>query len=162
MAIFYAEEANGKYYRATVVPDAGGPGWAPACGRLIPIPVEWAPMFLDYPDSGTAFCRLVDLINSVDGAERDKFTYLARSMAYACLSTSKEEQPVSTMSSKWKRMVMSKATRAWATSAWSEQPEADEDCPHAEASPPTISDFSSVFGGRPGGRQSPSQAATPK
>jgi hypothetical protein len=150
-AIFYAEEAIGEYYRATVVPDAGGTGWAPACGRLIPIPVEWAPMFLDYPDSGTAFCRLVDLINSVHGAEQDKFTYLAQSMAYACLSASEEEQPLSTMSSKWKRMVMSKTTRKWATGAWSEQPspdEADEDCPHEEASPPTISDFSSVFGGQ--------------
>jgi len=150
-AIFYAEEANSEYYHATVVPDAGGIGWALACGRLIPIPVKWAPVFLDYPDSGTSFCRLVDLINSVDGAERDKFIYLARRMAYACLSASEEEQPLSTMSSKWKRMVMSKATRTWATSAWSEQPppdEADEDCPHAKASPPTISDFSSVFGGQ--------------
>ena len=144
-AIFYAEEANSEYYRATVVPDAGGAGWAPACGRLIPIPVAWAPMFLDYPDLGTAFCRLVDLINSVDGAERDKFTYLAQSMAYACLSASEEEHPVSTMSSKWKRMVMSKTTRKWATNAWSERPapdEADED------GPPTINDFSSVFGGQ--------------
>ena len=58
---------------------------------------------------------------------------------------------MSTMSSKWKRMVMTKATRKWATSAWSEQPppnEADDDCAQAEASPPTISDFSSVFGGQ--------------
>ncbi len=44
----------------------------------------------------------MDLINSVDGVKQDKFTYLARSMAYACLSASEEEQPVSTMSSKWK------------------------------------------------------------
>ena len=144
-ATFYAEEANSEYYRATVVPDAGGAGWAPACGRLIPIPVTWAPMFLDYPDLGTAFCRLVDLINSVDGAERDKFTYLAQSMAHACLSASEEEHPVSTMSSKWKRMVMTKTTLKWAKNAWSERPapdEADEDCP------PTINDFSSVFGGQ--------------
>jgi hypothetical protein len=72
-----------------VTPDAGGPGWTSVCGRLIPIPVEWVPMFLDYPDSGTAFRRLVDLVNLVDGAEQDKYTYLARSIAYACLSTNK-------------------------------------------------------------------------
>ena len=72
-------------------------------------------------------------------------------MAYACLSASEEEQPLSTMSSKWKRMVMSKATRTWATSAWIGHPppdEGDEDGPPAETSPPTISDFSSVFGGQ--------------
>ena len=67
-------------------------------------------------------------------------------MAYACLSASEEELPISTMSSKWKRMVMSRATKAWATSAWMGQPPPDEavaDEPHAV----TINDFSSMFGG---------------
>jgi hypothetical protein len=68
-ALYYEDEKNNKYYRATVAPDKGGPGWAPPCRRLLPILVEWAPMFLDYPDSGTAFCWLVNLINLVDGAE---------------------------------------------------------------------------------------------
>jgi hypothetical protein len=102
-AWYYDEEKNDEYYRATVAPDAGGPGWAPACRRLIPIPVEWAPIFLDYPDLGTAFCRLVDLVNLVDGAEQDKYTYLAWSIAYACLSATKEEHPVSKMAARWKR-----------------------------------------------------------
>jgi hypothetical protein len=92
------DEVNNEYYRTTVVPDAGGASWAPACRRLIPIPVKWEPMFLDYPDLGTAFHRLVDLVNLVNGAERDKFTYLTQSMAYACLSASEEKHPVSTMS----------------------------------------------------------------
>ncbi len=89
-------------------------------------------MVLDYLDSGTAFRRLVDLVNLVDGAERDKLTYLARSMAYACLSASKEKHPVSTMSAQWKRMVMSRATKTWTTSAWMGQPppdKAEEECP---------------------------------
>jgi hypothetical protein len=43
-AKFYANTANGEYYRATVVPDTGGPDWAPTCGRLIPIPIERAPI----------------------------------------------------------------------------------------------------------------------
>jgi hypothetical protein len=100
MACYYADRVNDEYYCTTVAPDAGGAGWAPLCGCLIPIPVEWAPMFLDYPDSGTAFCRLVDLVNSVNKAERGKLTYLARSVAYACLSTSKEGHLVSTMSAR--------------------------------------------------------------
>jgi hypothetical protein len=61
-------------------------------------------------------------------------------MAYACLSASEEEHPVSTMSSRWKRMVMSKVTRMWATSAWKGQPPLDEAAP--------IDDFYSVFGGQ--------------
>jgi hypothetical protein len=68
-ARFYKDKTNDKYYRTTVVPDEEGLGRAPVCGQLIPIPVEWAPMFLDYPKAGTAFRRLVDLVNSVDRAE---------------------------------------------------------------------------------------------
>ncbi len=149
-ARYYADRANNEYYRTTVAPDAGGASWAPSCGRLIPIPVEWAPMFLDYPDSGTAFRRLGDLVNSVDEAKQGKFTYLARSMAYACLSASKEEHPVSTMSARWKRLVMSRTMRTWATSAWTGQPpsdKAEEDRPITSASKQPINDFSSVFGG---------------
>jgi hypothetical protein len=149
-ACYYADRANDEYYSTTVAPDAGGASWAPSCGRLIPIPVEWAPMFLDYPDSGTAFRRLVDLVNLVDKAERGKFTYLAWRVAYACLSASKEEHRVSTMSTWWKRLVMSRTTRTWATSAWMGQPpsdKAEKDCPITSASKPPINDFSSVFGG---------------
>ncbi len=149
-ACYYADRANDEYYRTTVAPDAGGAGWAPSCGRLIPISIEWVPMFLDYPDPGTAFRRLVDLVNLVNEAEQGKFTYLAWSMAYACLSASKEDHPVSTMSARWKRLVMSRTTSTWATSAWTGQPlldKAKEDRPITSASKPPINDFSSVFGG---------------
>jgi hypothetical protein len=33
---------------------------------LIPIPMEWAPMFVDGPNFGTAFCRVFDLFDSLD------------------------------------------------------------------------------------------------
>jgi hypothetical protein len=150
MACYYVDEANSEYYPTMAIPDAGGAGWAPECGRLISILVEWAPMFLDYLDSGTAFRRLVDLVNLVDRAEQDKFTYLAWIMAYVCLSASKEKHPVSTMSAQWKWMVMSRATKTWATSAWTGQPlpdKADEERPSAGESPP-INNFSNIFGGQ--------------
>jgi hypothetical protein len=82
-------------------------------------------MFLDYSDSGTAFRRLVDLVNLVDEAERDKYTYLARSIAYACLAATKEEHLVSMMTARWKCVVMLRATKTWATSAWTGQPPPD-------------------------------------
>jgi hypothetical protein len=106
---------------------------------------------LDYPKAGTAFRRLVDLVNLVDRAERDKFTYLARSMAYACLSANKGEHHMSTMSIQWKWMVMSRPTKTWAQSVWTGPPspeEAKENRPRATACPPTISNFSNVFGGQ--------------
>jgi hypothetical protein len=161
-ARYYEDRANDNYYCTTVAPDAGGAGWAPSCGRLIPIPVKWAPMFLDYPDSGTAFCRLVDLVNLVDEVERGKFTYLARSVAYACLSDSKDEHPVSTMSARWKRLVMSRTTRTWATSAWTSQPRQTRPKRTAPSqvrasSPSTISPV--CLEGTQEGWQSPSQAA---
>jgi hypothetical protein len=72
-------------------------------------------------------------------------------MAYPCLSASKEKHPVSTMSAQWKRMVMSRAMKTWAMSAWTTgQPppdKAEEERPSASASPP-INDFSNVFGGQ--------------
>ncbi len=148
-AHYYADRANNEYYCTTVAPDARGAGWAPSCRRLIPIPVEWVPMFLDYPDSDTAFGRLVDLVNSVNEAEQGKSTYLARSMAYTCLSASKEEHPVSTMSARWKQLVMLRTTRTWATIAWTGQPpldKAEKDRPITSASKQPIQDFSSVFG----------------
>jgi hypothetical protein len=97
VATFYASDDND---RNTIVPDEGGAGWAPLCGRLIPIPVKRASLFLDYPDLGTTFRRIVDLIQLVDKAERVKFQYLAQSVAYACSSASEETRPVSTMASK--------------------------------------------------------------
>jgi hypothetical protein len=108
-------------------------------------------MFLDYPDSGTAFCRLVNLVNLVNGAKRDKFTYLAWSIAYACLSATKEEHPVSTMAAWWKRVVMLRGTKRWATSAWMGQPpldEAKEERPTVNATTPPLDDFSCVLGGQ--------------
>jgi hypothetical protein len=99
VAKFYASDDNTDYYRNTIVPDKGGAGWAPLCGRLIPIPVEWASLFLDYPDMGTMFRRIVDLIRLADKTEQVKFQYLAQSVAYACSSASEEVRPVSTMAS---------------------------------------------------------------
>jgi hypothetical protein len=73
VAMFYALDDNNDYYWDTIVPDKGGARWAPMCGRLIPIPGEWAALFLNYPDLGTTFRRIVDLINLVDKAKRVKF-----------------------------------------------------------------------------------------
>ncbi len=150
VAKFYASDDNDDYYRNTIVPDKGGAGWAPLCGRLIPIPVEWASLFLDYPDMGTTFRRIVDLIRLVDKTERVKFQYLAQSVVYACSSASEEVRLVSTMASQWKRLILSKQTNEWAQWAWSGQLESAEGFDDASRMTPAVppaNDFASVFGG---------------
>ncbi len=150
VAKFYALDDNVDYYRNTIVPDKGGAGWAPLCGRLIPILVEWASLFLDYPDMGTTFRRIMDLIRSVDKTERVKFQYLAQSVVYACSSASEEVRPVSTMASQWKRLILSKQTNEWAQWAWSGQSESAEgfnDALRTTPAVPRANNFASVFGG---------------
>jgi hypothetical protein len=150
VAKFYASDNNNDYYRNTIVPDKGRAGWAPLCGRLIPIPVEWASLFLDYPDMGTTFRWIVDLIHSVNKTKRVKFQYLAQSVVYACSLASEEVRPVSTMASQWKRLILLKQTNEWAQRAWSGQSESAEgidDALRTTPAMPPANNFASVFGG---------------
>jgi hypothetical protein len=155
VARFYASDANDNYYRDTIVPDKGGVRGKPMCGRLIPIPGEWAVLFLDYPDLGTTFRRIVDLINLVDKAERVKFLHLAQSVAYACFLASKSVRPTSTMASKWKWLIFTKPTLDWAQLAWSGQ-EKSAKATHGVATTTLAmfpaNDFASVFGDWRGGQ----------
>jgi hypothetical protein len=114
VAMFYASDNNNNYYKDTIMPDKGGDRWAPMCGCLIPIPGEWAALFLDYLDLGTTFGLILDLINWVDKTKQVKFSYLAQSVAYACFLASEAAKLVSTMASKWKRLIFSKQMSNWA------------------------------------------------
>jgi hypothetical protein len=148
--MFCASDGNNNYYRDTVVPDKGGVGWAPMCGHLIPIPGEWAPLFLDYPDLGPTFHWIVGLINLVDKTEWVKFQYLSQSVACACLSASVETRPVSTVASKWKRLIFSKPMNNWAQLAWSGQVKSAEAINGVSPTTPDMSlgnNFVSIFGG---------------
>jgi hypothetical protein len=150
VAWFYASDDNEDYYWDTIMPDKGGVGWKPMCGRLIPIPGEWAALFLDYPDLGTTFRRIVDLINLVDKAKQVKFLHLAQSVAYACFLASKSARPTSTMASKWKRLIFMKPTLDWAQLAWSGQEKSAEATHWVATTTLAMSpanDFAGVFGG---------------
>jgi hypothetical protein len=72
--------------------------------RLIPIPTGWAALFLDYPDLGTAFRRVTDLINSVAEEEVGSFKILAWQMAYACQLMPDSEESTSALAMDWKRL----------------------------------------------------------
>ncbi len=151
VAMFYASDNNNNYYKNTIVPDKGGAGWAPMCGRLILIPGEWAALFLDYPDLGTTFWRIMDLINLVDKTKWVKFNYLAQSVVYACFLASKVAKLVSTMASKWKRLIFLKQTSDWVQLVWSGWLQLTEAATNGTSSTtpimPPVDDFASVFGG---------------
>jgi hypothetical protein len=53
-------------------------------GSLISIPMMWAPLFLDYPNTGTTYRRIEDLVRGVDHPQRHLFKPLLMSVAYAC------------------------------------------------------------------------------
>ncbi len=105
---------------------------------------------LDYPDLGTMFHWIVDLINLVDKTEQVKFQYLAQSVAYACSSAGAETRPVSTMASKWKRLIFLKPTNNWAQLAWSGQVKSAEAIDRVSPTTPNMSpanNFASIIGG---------------
>jgi hypothetical protein len=54
------------------------------CCCLIPIPVGWAPMFLDCPSIGTAFRRAIQLMLRAKGAERHHLWPYCEGVAWAC------------------------------------------------------------------------------
>ncbi len=132
-------------------------------GRLIPIPTGWAALFLDYPDLGTAFHRVTNLINSVAEETVGNIKILAWQMAYACQLMPDLEESTSALAMDWKRLLRSKHLLQWRSEAWNqfndgsggtdldEEGEAttDDRKTPPEDPPPPDNDFWSVFeGGR--------------
>jgi len=90
------------------------------CQHLIPIPVGWAPMFLDYPPMGVVFRRLIQLMFSTAGAaDWRHFRAFREGVALACGSpNATASDPISASDSRWKRVAYGKATLSVATTAW--------------------------------------------
>jgi hypothetical protein len=71
-SLFYREgDKDDRFHnRRTPSPPGGQEETIKTFGRLIPIPVGWATMFLDRPSFGVTFCRVIQLMLSTDPAER--------------------------------------------------------------------------------------------
>jgi hypothetical protein len=71
-SVFYRDGNKDDCFHTCRTPPP--PGWhgetVETCRRLIPIPVEWAHMFLDCLSMGTAFRRTIQLMLSAKAAER--------------------------------------------------------------------------------------------
>jgi hypothetical protein len=116
-------------------------------GRLIPIPVGWAPMFLDCPSLGVAFRWVVQLMLTTDLAERSHLHLFCEGVAWACeLLDPTALDSVSALASKWKRVAYTKALLSSATAAWEGRRPASRKLP-PELKPWLPSQFDLIFGG---------------
>ncbi len=117
MAIFYHQDGeNDLRFHNKVIPS---PPSGQRYSRLIPVSTEWAPWFLDNPDLGTTFRRLIFLMQEAEQEDRELLRHFSASITYACgLPDPRANRPVSALSSKWRQVNYSKATLHWATAQW--------------------------------------------
>jgi hypothetical protein len=71
-----------------------------ASTRMFPIPMEWTLMFVDGPNFGTAFQRLVDLFDSIEKIEWDHLMPLLEMVALACCGTDTLPNAIITLSTR--------------------------------------------------------------
>jgi len=119
--MFYRDgDRDYKFHNRQTPPLQGRGAMVQTCQCLIPIPVGWAHMFLDYPPMGVAYCRLLQFLSATaDAAERHHFRAFGEGVALACGSPDPTApNPISAADSSWKRVAYGKATLSAATAAW--------------------------------------------
>ncbi len=89
-----------------------------AVTRMIPIPMEWVPMFVDGPNFGTAFCRVFDLFDSLDEDDRTGLYPIVEMIGMACCTANDSDMPPSTLSTQWTRLMYHAWTKRWAAEVW--------------------------------------------
>jgi hypothetical protein len=114
------------------------------------------PLFLDYPNMGTTYCQVEDLVRGVDHPQRRLFKPLLMRVAYACHQRAGSQDSAILMD--WKHVARSQHSLPILTRLWSggeEDDEGSEDEDQSELKdPPEIIpqaavDFDSLFvGGR--------------
>jgi hypothetical protein len=115
-------------------------------GRLIPIPVSWAPFFLNYPTMGLAFRRLIHLMRGAEPRDHGHLKPFSNGIALACGTPHPtDDSPCSALDSQWKRVQYSRSILAGATAAW----EGHRGTPAApRKEPPELGAFDNLFGDR--------------
>ena len=77
-----------------------------AVTRLIPIPLEWAPMFLDGLTFGMAFRRMFDLLDSLEEDDQTELLPILEMMGMACCAADDSDMAHSTLSTQWTRLML--------------------------------------------------------
>ena len=82
-----------------------------AVTKLIPIPLEWAPMLIDGPNFGTAFRRVFDLFDSLDEDDRSDLYPILEMIGMACCAADNSDMAPSTLSTQWTRLTYHARTK---------------------------------------------------
>jgi hypothetical protein len=120
--------------------------------QVIPIPMEWTPMFVDGPNFGTAIRRVFDLFDSLDENDRVDLYPIAEMMGMACCAADNGVGAVSTLSTRWTRLMYHARTKKWASGVWERHSEWDDQEHQApggtppQAAPSPIAQFQILFG----------------
>ncbi len=84
----------------------------------MPIPLEWAPIFVDNPDFGTAIRWMQDLFMSITDDKRYCLVEIFGMMTRACCATKALVGVGSTLAVNWQRLTYHAKTQAWAKEEW--------------------------------------------
>ncbi len=141
-AMFYRDgDRDDEFHNRQTPPLGGRLPTVQTCLCLIPIPVGWAPMFLDYPPMGVVYRRLIQLmVLTADAAGRHHFRAFGEGVALACGSLSAAD-------SSCKRVAYGKATLSAATAAWEGHRPGASKPPPPRTEPRAPTNFDNLFGG---------------
>jgi hypothetical protein len=139
----YSSQANGNNQSHTFVVDplvtARVTG---AVTRMIPIPMEWVPMFVDEPNFGTAFRGVFDLFNSLDKDNRTGLYPILEMVGMACCAANDSDMPPSTLSTQWTHLMYHARTTRWAAEVWARHSDLVEQVPLDPEDPPPLAALS--------------------
>jgi hypothetical protein len=152
---WYRSTANGNDQNNTFMVDPSiSVKVVGAVTRLIPIPLEWASMFLDGPNFGTTVRRMFDLFDSLVEDQRSNLYPIFEMICMACCATDNSDMPASTLSTQWTRLTYHARTRRWAAEAWArhsgpgQQAHVDQDDPLPPETPSPSAQLKDLFGQR--------------
>ncbi len=109
-----------------------------AVTRMIPIPMEWAPMFVDGPNFGTAFRRVFNLFDSLDEDDQTSLYPIVEMIGMACCAANDSDTPPSTLSTQWTRLTYHARTKRWAAEVRARHLDPVEQAPLDPEDPPPL------------------------
>jgi hypothetical protein len=118
MQLFYSNKTKGNNSSSLFAIDPAtkelGRG---AVTWIIPIPMEWASLFVDNPLYGSAIRRMCNLFDSLTKNEQVNCMPILKMMATACLGADNSGEVKSTRSSNWAQLRFHVGTKHWAVEA---------------------------------------------
>ncbi len=114
----YEQHSNGNNAHTIVLDPTIKDRNAKPTSQMMPIPLEWAPMFVDNPNFGTAIQRMQDLFMSITDDKSYRLVDIFGMMTWVCCATKALDGAGSTLAVDWQRMIYHVKTWEWAEKKW--------------------------------------------